>query len=131
MQLDAYKIEAKILGVDTLPPLNETFQEFELSTDEGFVCLEGAALIGAVFLERSIASILITKLAVDPLFFRKGAARRLIEHCLAAYSNSEFHVNTGAANYPALELYRSFGFEVITETIVEGSLKVSRLQRRR
>jgi ribosomal protein S18 acetylase RimI-like enzyme len=129
MQMDAYKIEAKILGVESLPPLDETFEEFEKLTDEGFVCLVDAALVGAVFLEKSTASILISRLAVDPHFFRRGIARHLIEHCLAEYPNLEFRAGTGAENYPALNLYRSFGFEVCEEIVVKGDLKFSKLHR--
>jgi ribosomal protein S18 acetylase RimI-like enzyme len=66
---------------------------------------------------------------VDPRFFRKGIAKRLLSHCFNLFPDQEFNVGTGAANVPAIQLYRSFNFEIMREEIVDHSLKILKLRR--
>ena len=67
----------------------------------------------------------IQSLVVDPEFFRRGIARKLIEFVLQHYAVKQFTVETGKDNGPARKLYESFGFQLLkTYTADEGILKV-------
>ena len=129
IQKAAYRVEAEIIGALVFPPLHGTRQELANSKDEGFVCLHDNRPSGAIFLEMTTDSVLISKLIVTPEFFRRGIAKALISHCLALYPVAAFEVGTGSANYPALQLYRSFGFRIFEETTVEENIMICRLQR--
>lgn len=129
IQQRAYSVEAKILETDSFFPLQETLEEFRITTDEGYVAIFDSKIVGALFLEKSKESILISKLVIDPNFFRKGCAKALIENVLNLYPNLEFQVGTGAANTPAIQLYQKFGFEIFKQELVDGNLKVVKLRK--
>lgn len=129
MQKAAYKIESKILHVKSLPPLSETLQDIENSTDEVFIGLIDSLPVGAIFLEKSNNVIIISKLIVAPEYFRQGIAKGLLNYCLTTYPNTNFQVETGVKNNPALQLYRSLRFQVFSETILESNLKILKLER--
>jgi RimJ/RimL family protein N-acetyltransferase len=129
LQQRAYEVEAKILRAKSFPPLKETIDDLKNSKDEGFVYIVGSVPVGAIFLEESESYKLISKLVIEPEFFRKGHARALVRHVLGLYPSAEFQVGTGAANDPALNLYKSLGFQIFSERMVEGNLKVVKLQR--
>ena len=129
IQIAAYRAEAKIIGAIVFPPLHGTRQELADSRDESFVSLQDNRPTGAIFLEMMASSVLISKLIVAPEFFRRGIAKKLISHCLTLYPQADFEVGTGSANYPALQLYRSFGFRIFEEATVEENIRICRLQR--
>jgi ribosomal protein S18 acetylase RimI-like enzyme len=131
IQQSAYALEAKILGLNTddFFPLRETIRNIQNSTEEIWVHLRSDVVNGAIFLENLEEYRVISKLVVDPIFFRQGIAKSLIQHCLNLYPKSEFHVGTGAFNQPAILLYESFNFKVFQEDIVEPNLKIVKLKR--
>ena len=128
VQIAAYTVEADIVGAETFPPLHGTLQELRDSRDESYVYLVDDVAIGAIFLEMTATSVLISKLIVLPNFFRRGVARTLISHCLKLYPDTDFEVGTGSGNFPALELYRSFGFRIFEEALLEENIRICRLQ---
>lgn len=121
IQRAAYQKEAEILGVESLPPLQETARDIQLTSDEILVALDGERAVGAIFLEGSAndLSLTISKLVVDPQYFRRGVGRRLVELVLQREFNSRLRVTTGAANIPAVSLYQTLGFTVVREFAVE------------
>lgn len=131
LQQEAYKVEADRIGVrvDLFYPLKETLDELQNSTDEIFVSLADGLITGAISLEKLEGSLLISKLVVDPKFFRRGIAKALVGHCFKLYPKEEFQVGTGATNSPAINLYQSFRFEIFKEIIVEPDLRVVKLRR--
>lgn len=129
MQLNAYRVEAELLNVESLPPLKETIGNLDTAFNDVFLAIEGDCIVGAIFIERSDFSILISKLIVDPIHFRKGIAKRLVEDCLNRFSGKEFHVSTARENVPAVNLYQNFGFLKIKEFEVEGGLKLISFKR--
>lgn len=129
VQVAAYTVEADIIGAVTFPPLHGTLQELRDSKDEAYLYLVDEVAVGAIFLEMTSSSVLISKLIVEPDFFRRGIAKALIRYSLELYPETDFEVGTGSANFPALELYLSFGFRVVEETSLEGNIIISRLQR--
>ena len=128
VQIAAYTVEADIVGAETFPPLHGTLQELRDSRDESYVYLVDDVAIGAIFLEMTATSVLISKLIVLPNFFRRGVARTLISHCLKLYPDTDFEVGTGSGNFPALELYRSFGFRIFEEALLEENIRICRLR---
>ena len=104
VQRRAYQIEAALLDATDFPPLCETIDEIDVEAPIGFVYVIDDDIVGAV----TIADGTITRLIVDPAYFRQGIAQSLLryvfEHSLAK------HVMTGARNLPALTLYGRFGF---------------------
>ena len=129
IQQAAYRVEASVIGADVFPPLHGTLQELLNSRDEAYVYELNKIPVGAIFLEMAASSVLISKLIVKPEYFRRGIARALINYCLTLYPETEFEVGTGSANFPALELYRSFGFRIFEETVLEENIRICRLQR--
>lgn len=107
VQRRAYQVEAALLDTIDFPPLRETLEEIDVEAPTGFVFLVGDTLAGAV----TVDDLTITRLVVDPAYFRQGIARSLLQH-LFEHSHAK-HVMTGARNRPALVLYARFGF---TET---------------
>ena len=128
VQIAAYNVEAEIIGAEPFPPLHGTLQELRDSRDESYVYLVDDVAVGAIFLEMTATSVLISKLIVLPDFFRRGIARTLISHCLKLYPETDFEVGTGSGNFPALELYRSFGFRIFEEALLEENIRICRLQ---
>ena len=72
----------------------------------------------------------IQSLVVDPNYFRRGIASKLIDFVLNHYEVNMFTVETGKDNVPAKNLYEGFGFELQkTYTAAENIVKV-RYQRK-
>ncbi len=108
--LKAYAVEADLIGVarNEFYPLQQTVEVLKNSSDEIWYFADQGLLQGAIFLEQSVDSILISHLVVDPHFFRKGVGVALMEHALKLYPNDKFNVSTGSLNFPALQLYKKF-----------------------
>ena len=129
IQMLAYQIEAGILEVETLPPLQESIGGFISSKVDILIYLVDDSPLGAIFLEREKDSIAINKLVVDPKQFRKGIGRELVTHAIGRYLGLKFKVSTGKKNSPAINLYNSLGFKIVNEQVVEDSLILVQLER--
>jgi ribosomal protein S18 acetylase RimI-like enzyme len=67
----------------------------------------------------------IQSLVVDPNYFRKGIARKLISFVLDHYEMIQFTVETGKDNGPARKLYEGFDFVLEkSSTADENIIKV-------
>ncbi|WP_405600833.1 MULTISPECIES: GNAT family N-acetyltransferase [unclassified Pseudoalteromonas] len=82
----AYTIEAQLIDVLDFPPLSRTVNDIKND------CLD------------------ICSLTVDPDYFRKGIAHKLLESVLAITPVSRAIVETAVANTPAINLYKKHGF---------------------
>ena len=121
----SYKIEAKLLGADNFPPLSRPLEEFSNCPNDFFGFYEEQTLVSVVEIKKEENSMHIQSLVVDPEFFRRGIARKLIEFVLQHYAVKQFTVETGKDNGPARKLYENFGFQQLkTYTADEGILKV-------
>ena len=117
----SYKVEAEILGVSQFPPLNRKISDFMKSENLFYAYKIKNKILGVVELENK-ASVHIQSLVVDPMFFRKGIARQLIDFVLDRYKNKTFTVETGLNNYPAVSLYKSYGFKEVEKYIAEFNI---------
>ncbi|MGK2234634.1 GNAT family N-acetyltransferase [Colwellia polaris] len=106
----SYKVEAQLIDVDDFPPLSRSTTNIVNSTTEfyGFIdnnCL--AAIIEIEILEKQLD---IHSLTVDPKYFRKGIADKLISYVLNKFDITTAIVETAVVNQPAINLYEKHGF---------------------
>ena len=106
----SYKVEAELVGVDDFPPLRRKASLIQ-SSDSQFLGqrIEGD-LAAVVEFSESGEELSIDSLVVHPQYFRRGLASQLLQSLLARKPWKIAYVDTAAANDPALELYKKFGF---------------------
>ena len=107
---NSYKVEAQLIGVLDFPPLLRSTQDIVNSKTDfyGFSdnnCL--AAIIEIVIEDKHLE---INSLTVDPKYFRKGIADKLISYILDAFELTQAIVETAVVNKPAINLYKKHGF---------------------
>ena len=107
---DSYKIEAKLLSATDFPPLKRPLEDYLKSDTEFFGYEKNGELAGIIEIIHNKNSTHIRSLVVNPLFFRQGIARQLMEFTLNTFDSDLFIVETGLENVPASKLYRKFGF---------------------
>ena len=110
VQHAAYAIEAALIGYPQLPPAHETLASLQGCGEEVWLCEADGALLGAVGLEASPDEVLIARLFVAPLAFRRGVGAALVRRALEVAGARRVRVGTGARNAPALALYEGLGF---------------------
>ncbi|MCX5307075.1 MULTISPECIES: N-acetyltransferase [Streptomyces] len=109
----AYAVEAELIGFDGIPALGESLSEMR-QTDLRWVGASSGNGALAGFLAWAPApdgAVSIDRLCVDPARFRRGVASLLLRHALTElFPDRPVEVTTGAANAPAVTLYRRMGF---------------------
>lgn len=110
----AYRVEAQLLGVKTLPPLERSIEDLLKEPDTHLGIFHVHQLIGAI----SFSEHWINSLVVHPSYFRQGIADELLANILA--SNDPWCVTTGADNLPAIGLYEKYGFRIFKRFEVPG-----------
>lgn len=127
----SYSVEAELLGVAIadFPPLQRAPAEFIASANEFYGYRKAGELAGVIEIDDSGPAPHLQSLVVDPAFFRRGIASRLIEFVFAAYPADRFTVETGADNLPAIRLYRNFGFTELYQYATEQGIRKIRLER--
>ncbi|OKP90668.1 N-acetyltransferase [Paenibacillus sp. P32E] len=113
LQHKAYRLEAEIIGFHEIPPLMETRDMLSRSEELFYGSFDDHGdLMGAVaVLEESPGKLTVTRMMVNPDFFRQGVAGKLLEYIFDLYQDMEqFIVSTGKLNVPAVTLYTKHGF---------------------
>ncbi|NEC67564.1 GNAT family N-acetyltransferase [Streptomyces sp. SID9727] len=131
LQRASYAVEARLIGFDGLPPLLESLDQLR-ACDESFLGIrEESVLIGAVGWTRLPNGALdICRLVVHPDAHRRGVATVLLDALDSIEPAHLAIVATGAANLPALALYRRRGFVPVGERRVAPGLTITELERR-
>ncbi len=106
----SYAVEAKLLKAENFPPLKRKLNEFVASETIFYGYRKTEFLAAVIEIKERDNSIHIQSLVVDPAYFRKGLASELIQYVLQNHPSEIVTVETGLANEPAKQLYRSFGF---------------------
>ncbi|MDC0459441.1 GNAT family N-acetyltransferase [Crocinitomicaceae bacterium] len=107
---DSYKIEAELLGAVHFPPLSRRIEAFYNCPNDFVGYYEDHKLVAVIEMKKEVSSMHIQSLVVDPDYFRRGIARKLIQFVLEYYTITQFTVETGRDNGPARKLYEGFGF---------------------
>tara|TARA_Y100001933_G_C18821977_1_gene489638 strand:+ start:361 stop:810 length:450 start_codon:yes stop_codon:yes gene_type:complete len=127
----SYRVEAQLLGAINFPPLSRMLDEFYNCSNDFVGYYAGHKLVAVIEMKNELSNMHIQSLVVDPDYFRKGIARKLIAFVLDHYDTNQFTVETGRDNIPARKLYEGFEFELEkTYTAAENIIKV-RYQRNR
>lgn len=133
LQTTAYRLEAKLIGFEEIPPLADTLESLKRSSDifYGYRTEQGE-LVGAIAVEEEFpGELTLTRMMVDPKFFRQGIATRLIEHIFARYPDFKAYiVSTGSMNEPAMRLYRGFGFIPFKKEYVAPGVELTTMRRK-
>ena len=114
IQRAAYAVEARLVGYDAIPALHETLAELQAQPliFLGVSC--DHVLAGVLAYHRDSDTVDIDRLAVDPSFFRRGLATKLLRELFVRERDAtRFTVSTGFGNHPAVDLYERFGFRQV------------------
>lgn len=122
VMVEAYRVEAAVLGVDDFVPLRRTAADIT-AADALFLGIESGESLAAVaeveHPEPGHAH--IGSLVVKPARFRQGLATALLDHLSTLHARDRITVSTGTRNAPACALYESHGFsEVRRWTTADG-----------
>jgi ribosomal protein S18 acetylase RimI-like enzyme len=120
----AYTVEAHLLQDDDFPPLRRTQQKLSSAQSRFFGISDGGVLLAAIELVVMHTEVYIDALVVAPAQFRQGLGTALLQHVLALYPGKTFIVQTGKANFPAINLYHKSGFVTEAETASPAGLEL-------
>ena len=111
---NSYKVEAELIGVLDFPPLLRNISDIVNAKTAfyGFSFIDSdkhclAAVIEIQIDEKHLA---IDSLTVEPNFFRKSIADKLINYALKSFDIDVAIVETAVVNKPAIKLYEKHGF---------------------
>lgn len=111
----SYAVEAKLLGATDFLPLKRPVKSYLKSDTMFFGYLENKEIVGIIEIENNNNWSNINSLVVNPLFFRRGIARKLLEFVFNRFDAYHFVVETGVNNKPATELYKKLGFKEVKQ----------------
>ncbi|MEU2869529.1 GNAT family N-acetyltransferase [Streptomyces olivoreticuli] len=107
----AYAVEAELISFDGIPALRETLEEMRAQPLNWLGAVHENTLAAFIAWREDTDPVEIDRLCVDPEFFRRGLAARLLTHLLnEIVPDRDIVVTTGAANHPAITLYKRLGF---------------------
>jgi ribosomal protein S18 acetylase RimI-like enzyme len=106
----SYKIEAQLIGVVNFPPLLRSAKDIESAKTQFYGYSEDKCLAAIIEIVIENKHLEIHSLTVDPHYFRKGIANKLISDVLDRIDFSEAIVETAVVNIPAINLYKKHGF---------------------
>ncbi|WP_444922793.1 GNAT family N-acetyltransferase [Microbulbifer sp. DLAB2-AF] len=107
---NSYKIEAQLIGAIDFPPLSRSVIDIENSATLFYGFSENESLAGVVEVAINRDLLEVNSLTVDPCYFRKGVADKLIRYVLHEFNFSSAIVETAVMNTPAINLYKKHGF---------------------
>lgn len=125
----SYAVEAKLLNATDFPPLKRPLKNFMETETEFFGYFKGTNLAAVTEIKADIQITHIQSLVVDPDFFRRGIASRLLEFTFHTFNSPLFIVETGAENGPAIALYESHGFHITKKWMTEIGIEKVALEK--
>jgi GNAT superfamily N-acetyltransferase len=130
LQRASYRIEAELIGDDTIPPLHESVDALA-ALDLTFLAIteRDGEPVAALGYQVADGVLDIDRLAVHPRRFRHGLGRRLVEAVLERVPHERAVVSTGQGNHPARRLYERVGFVHLDDLAATPTLVVSRYER--
>jgi ribosomal protein S18 acetylase RimI-like enzyme len=107
---NSYKVEAQLIGVVDFPPLMRSANDIENSKTQFYGFSKNQCLAAIIEIVIENEHLEIHSLTVDPNYFRKGLANKLLSYVLKTIVFSEAIVETAVVNIPAINLYKKHGF---------------------
>ncbi|MFT5706373.1 MAG: GNAT superfamily N-acetyltransferase [Oceanospirillaceae bacterium] len=107
---NSYKIEAQLIGTRDFPPLLRNAQNIVNSKTDFYGFSDNNCLAAIIEIEIDNKHLDIHSLTVDPKYFRKGIADKLISYVLKSFDIAVATVETAVVNKPAISLYEKHGF---------------------
>lgn len=129
IQKCSYQIEADLIQAESLPPLKDTVTTIQESDEEFLGYQEREVLAGFLAYEQTGDIVTITRLAIDPAYFRKKFASRLLDWFIEK-ERGPWQVMTGSENTPAISLYQKYGFEIVSQIETKEGILLAKLIRK-
>ena len=126
----SYAVEAKLLNATDFPPLKRPLESYLKSDTIFFGYIENKELAGVIEIEHNKNCTDINSLVVNPMFFRRGIARKLLEFVFNTFDSKLFIVETGLENGPATELYKKLGFKEVNQYDTDHGIRKIKFERR-
>jgi len=128
LQKRSYQLEADILGVTWLPPLDEGKVDIQNSEEHFIGYVSEERVYGFASYEKTEESYFITRLGVDPDYLRRGIGTSMLAffETLALYP---LEVITGKENTPAVRLYEKHGFEIVSYAETDEGIWLVKLRK--
>ncbi|WP_223067941.1 GNAT family N-acetyltransferase [Paenibacillus caui] len=131
LQRDSYVVEAELINFYEIPPLMESFEDFQKCTEQFLGYFENLELAGAVSYELEGDELTICRLVVDPGHFKKGIAQKLLDAVESSNADASLiKVSTGKDNVPAKNLYLKNKFNWIQDLEVVPNLYISLFEKK-
>ena len=132
VQRAAYAVEAELLGFEGIPARFETVEDVMASDLTMLAVVEGEEPVAVLGYRRDGEAVDIDRLVVLPDHFRRGLARRLLEHLHAREADAaRFDVSTGRDNLPAVTLYQRLGYRKVADVALPEGIVITRFTRER
>ena len=126
----SYAVEAKLLDATDFPPLKRPIESYLNSDNMFFGYHKNTELAGIIEIEFNNKCTDINSLVVNPKFFRRGIAKKLIEFVFNTFDSNLFVVETGLANGPATKLYKKFGFIEVKQWDTDHGIRKIKFEKR-
>ena len=130
LQLVSYKIEADIIGFQEIPPLKDTIDSLKRCGEIFYGYYMNDVLAGIISYKIIETVLDIHRVAVHPLFFRKGIASKLIDFIEELGINIiKVIVCTGKDNLPAVTFYLSKGYKSIKDFEISKGIYITEFEK--
>lgn len=106
----SYKIEAQLIGTLDFPPLSRSAKDIANCKADFYGFNDNNRLAAIIEIAVEGKRLEINSLTVDPKYFRKGIADKLLHYILTSFDLNEVIVETAVVNTPAINLYKKHGF---------------------
>ena len=107
---NSYKVEADLINARNFPPLSRSIEDITSSETLFYGLIEKGCLAGVIEITLKDKHLEIDSLTVDPEYFKKGIAGKLISYVFDLFEFEAAIVETAVANEPAIKLYKKHGF---------------------
>ncbi|SFC76948.1 Ribosomal protein S18 acetylase RimI [Bacillus sp. 491mf] len=111
VQIPAYKIEAQYLENNSIPRLYDTITDIQNCNEVFYGYFIDDTLAGFISFLNEDDVVDIHRLVVSPTYFHRGIATALLQHLFQLHEETtNYIVQTGKKNAPAISLYKKYNF---------------------
>ncbi|WP_042352573.1 GNAT family N-acetyltransferase [Bacillus massiliigorillae] len=130
IQIPAYQVEAELLNVPALPPLQDTIESLQNCGETFYGYFINETLAGFISYKFEDHMLDIHRLAVHPTYFHEGIGKSLL-HFIEEIEPSvdKIQVTTGTGNKPATTLYKQFGYQEVKQIKVSNQLSLTNFEK--